>query len=130
MSLLPFVLAAFSDSAQAAMPDEWTYNPAGKRDPFAAIYGPTVEPGGPEVTGMFRWTPEQLVVTGVLDSASGPRAMVVDPEGTAYVLQPGSYVGKNWGKVTAISEEGVVVTTEYRSREGELVLNATVMRLR
>ncbi len=130
MSLFPFVLLALTDSAQATMPDEWTYNPAGKRDPFAAIYGPIVDPRGPAESGMFRWTPEQLVVTGVLDSATGPRAMVVDPEGTAYVLRPGSYVGKNWGKVTAISEAGVVVTTEYRTGDGELVVNAAVMRLR
>ena len=130
MSLLPFVLTVFTHTAQAAAPEEWTYNPAGKRDPFAGIHGPTIDPGGPEATGMFRWTPEQLVVTGVLESASGPRAMVVDPEGTAYVLRPGSYVGKNWGKVTSISEAGVVVTTEYRSRDGEIVVNATVMRLR
>ncbi|GDX82607.1 hypothetical protein LBMAG42_44180 [Deltaproteobacteria bacterium] len=130
MSLLPVVLASFTHSAQAQTPPEWSYNPAGKRDPFAAIYGPVVEGGGPEATGMFRWAPEQLVVTGVLDSATGPRAMVVDPEGTAYVLRPGSYVGKNWGKVSAISEAGVVVTTEYRTGDGDLVLNALVMRLR
>jgi Tfp pilus assembly protein PilP len=39
------------------------------------------------------------------------------------VVRHGTYVGRNWGKVTAISEDGVIVTEEYRMIDGELVVN-------
>ena len=35
----------------------------------------------------------------------------------------GTYVGRNWGKVSSISNHAVAVTEEYQTIDGELVVN-------
>jgi Tfp pilus assembly protein PilP len=58
-----------------------------------------------------------------------PLALVEDPEGIGHVMEMGSYVGRNWGRVTQISDNEVVVTEEYRTINGELVVNPIKMQL-
>lgn len=102
----------------------WFYNPAGKRDPFSSFLArATRSEDNPDAPPLQRWDTDRFVVTGIIWNVDAPRALLVDPEGTGHVVRHGTYVGRNWGKVTAISEDGVIVTEEYRMIDGELVVN-------
>jgi Tfp pilus assembly protein PilP len=52
-----------------------------------------------------------------------------DPEEVGHVAEIGTYVGRNWGKITMITSGEVVVTEEYQTIDGELVVNNISMRL-
>lgn len=119
---------ATAESAPAA-PD-YFYNPAGKRDPFqgfASRQG-TLNALGVEAPPLQRYDVEKFTLTGVISAVDVPRALLVDPEGIGHVVRVGTYVGRNWGKVTSISEDGVVVTEEYQTLDGELVVNPVTLR--
>lgn len=94
----------------------------GRDDPW-----PSMETDGP---GWLQGYPvERLRLVGTGTGIAQPAALVVDPSGTAHSIRLGTYVGRNWGRVTAISAESVTVSEEYQTLEGELVTNTIVMQL-
>lgn len=104
--------------------DGFYYNPAGKRDPFQSFLarrvGPTeIDPNAPPLQ---RWDVDKFNLKGIIWNTSAPRALLVDPERQGHVVRVGSYVGRNWGKVTSISESCIIVTEEYQTIDGELVV--------
>ncbi|MBM4391507.1 MAG: pilus assembly protein PilP [Deltaproteobacteria bacterium] len=109
---------------------QWFYNPAGKRDPFASFVSRQIaaEAVSPDAPPLQRWDTDKFSLTGVIWDVDAPRALLVDPEGIGHVVRMGTYVGRNWGKVTAIAEAGIVVTEEYRTIDGELVVNPVSIR--
>ena len=97
-----------------------SYNPIGKRDPFRSFIKPPSITGPPDVA-LQRYDSSAYVLTGVVWGES-PKALVRDPEGNGHVVGPGTYIGRNWGKVTAIHQDRLVVTEEYQTIDGELVV--------
>ena len=114
----------------AASGEEWFYNPAGKRDPFSSFLARRAEKGEIDITQppLQRWDTDRYSLSGVIWNVDSPRALLLDPEGVGHVARQGTYVGRNWGKVTSISEDGVVVTEEYRMIDGELVVNPVTIK--
>jgi type IV pilus assembly protein PilP len=111
--------------------DDWFYNPAGKRDPFSSFLARSTRPeDNPDAPPLQRWDTDRFAITGIIWNVEAPRALLVDPEGTGHVVRHGTYVGRNWGKVTSISEDGVIVTEEYRMIDGELVVNPVSIQFR
>jgi type IV pilus assembly protein PilP len=113
----------------ADMAPSYSYNPIGKRDPFRSFFkgqddGTIVNP-----TPLQRFEVDQYVLVGVVWGVSSPKAMVQDPEGTGHVVQAGTYIGKNWGKVSAITSTSVVITEEFTNIDGELVTNQLTLDL-
>ena len=109
--------------------EQWFYNPAGKRDPFASFMArQSTSQISADAPPLQRWDTDKFSLTGVIWNVDVPRALLIDPEGIGHVVRLGTYVGRNWGKVTAISEDGIVVTEEYRTLDGELVVNPVSIR--
>jgi len=108
----------------------YVYNPIGKRDPFRSFLasGPKDDDDTPR-TPLQRYDLDQYQLVGVIWGIDRPRALVQDPEHTGHVVEIGTYIGKNWGKVTQITSSGVVVTEEYQTIDGELVVNEIPMKL-
>ena len=119
-----------ADDPAAEARAQWFYNPAGKRDPFASFVSrqAVASAVAPDAPPLQRWDADKFALTGVIWSVDVPRALLVDPEGIGHVVRLGTYVGRNWGKVTAILEDGIVVTEEYRTLDGELVVNPVSIR--
>ena len=120
-----------AEKAAVSPEDDYYYNPAGKRDPFQGFLQKTR--GGPsdmpaDAPPLQRWDVDKFALKGVIWNTSAPRALLVDPEGIGHVVRMGTYVGRNWGKVSSISEDGVVVTEEYQTIDGELVVNPVSVR--
>lgn len=108
----------------------YVYNPIGKRDPFRSFMaaGPKDDDDTPK-TPLQRYDLDQYDLVGVIWGIERPRALVHDPEGIGHVVEIGTYIGKNWGKVTQITSSGVVITEEYQTMDGELVVNEIPMKL-
>lgn len=111
-------------AAAASVAEDYYYNPAGKRDPFQSfIKRGQSDELRPDAPPLQRWDIDKYTLRGVIWNTQAPRALMVDPEGTGHVIKLGTYVGRNWGKVTSISEGCVVITEEYQTLDGELVVN-------
>ena len=92
----------------------------GKRDPFRSYLAnlnqdddKTDENRGGRIkaaTEKFRL--EQYRLTALITGTSRPHAMVEDPNGSGHILRIGSRLGKNGGRVTRITGQGVTVTLE------------------
>lgn len=111
--------------------EAYYYNPAGKRDPFAGFLNKSREAANKvaeDAPPLQRWDVEKFSLKGVIWDTSAPRALLIDPDGLGHVVRVGTYVGRNWGKVSAISPSGVVVTEEYQTLDGELVVNPVQIR--
>jgi len=121
--VLPEAAKSKLDKAIEAQ-DAYTYNPIGKRDPFRSFLS-TGERAGDDVpqTPLQRYEVDQYLLVGIIWGVERPRALVQDPEGVGHVMEIGTYIGKNWGKVTAIGADEVIVTEEYQTIRGDLVVN-------
>ena len=109
---------------------EYNYNPIGKRDPFRSFLADELAPDTRKVvTPLQRYDLDQLKIIGIIWGISSPRAMVTTPDGKGYVVQKGTLVGKNWGKVSRITQEEVIVSEEYRDFEGKLIVTEVPLRL-
>lgn len=116
-------------SSSVTVADNWSYQRAGKRDPFYRPFRIDDPPSDGCDVSLQCWSVEQYVLKGIIFGNEQPAALLVDPNGLGHVVKMGSYVGRNWGKVTSIADQQVVVTEEYRTVEQDLVVNPVVLRL-
>lgn len=111
--------------------DDYSYVSIGKRDPFRSfIAKETVVPTGGQVGPLQMHEIDQYELRGIVWNIGEPRAMVEDPDGVGHVVELGTLIGKNWGKVTQIKPNALIITEEYRDPiENELIINEVTMRL-
>lgn len=104
------------------------YSPVGKLDPFRSRL-PEPVPLWPDADdlpvggGLEQWDWEQLHLQATITATSSPMAMVVDPNGEGHVVRRGSIVGRNRGRVTAISSECIVITELLRAADGVVTMH-------
>jgi type IV pilus assembly protein PilP len=110
--------------------EEYNYNPIGKRDPFRSFLADELAPDTRKVvTPLQRFDLDQLHIIGIIWGISSPRAMITTPEGKGYVVQKGTLIGKNWGKVSRITQDEVIISEEYRDFEGKLIVTEVPLKL-
>ena len=92
----------------------YVYTPIGKRDPFENVFAvrevTKVKMPGRKPTPLQKWAIDRLRLTMTMTGTSSPFAMMEDPEGRGHPVRVGDFVGQNWGKVTAIKRDGIVIT--------------------
>lgn len=109
----------------AAPVAEWSYSPIGKRDPFRSYLADLTEKQAeddvrrPDPTEKYEL--DQYRLTGLITGTAQPKALVEDPEKIGHVVRVGTRLGKNGGRITRISNTGIIVTEEYRAPTGEKV---------
>lgn len=62
----------------------------------------------------------QFKLIGIVTGGKENKAMVTDPNGKGYVLRVGMTIGKNDGRITAISNNGVDVIEQFRDDNGRV----------
>ena len=72
---------------------------------------------------------DQLKLVAVIFGVAQPKAMVEAPDGKGYIVQLGTLVGKNFGRVARISHNEVVVTEEFRDGKGAKGVNTIHLTL-
>lgn len=126
--------AAAAGSTAPAQPTEakedevseiaYAYSPIGKRDPFRSLLDQVQgDEEGPARTELQTFEVDQLKLVAIISRVATPSAMVEDPNGKGHTLTRGTLIGKNWGRVSEINPECVVVKEEYRDYTGRKVTN-------
>jgi len=62
----------------------------------------------------------QFKLIGIVTGAKENQAMVTDPNGKGYVLKTGMTIGKNDGRVTAVTMNGVDVIEQFKDDSGRV----------
>jgi type IV pilus assembly protein PilP len=104
--------AAPKPQAEAAAPkpqENYTYDPAGRRDPFINLLGTGTEARqvskkGEGPSGM---TVAEISVRGVMQSRNGLIAMVQGPDNKTYIVHPGDKLLD--GAIKSITPQGLVI---------------------
>lgn len=109
--------------------DGYYYNPAGKRDPFQDFIRRVTGDLPENTPPLLRYNVDKFQMTGVVWNTNDPLALLIDPEGLGHPVRVGEQVGRNFGKVTAITETSVTVTEEYQTPDGQVVVNPVEVRL-
>jgi len=102
---------------------------SGKKDPFkpdiAVKVAPAPLPGDLKkalegALPIHSFDVSQFKLIGIVTGAKENQAMVVDPNGKGYVLKTGMTIGKNDGRVTAVSITGVDVLEQFKDDSGRV----------
>ena len=105
---------------------EYSYNPAGKPDPFKPFIQLTpIREGqrtGP-LTPLQKCDISQLKLVAILSTPEGNVALVEDATGRGYFLKKGTWIGKNDGKVTKILKDKVIIEEAYQDIFGQIKTN-------
>ncbi|MBX2811175.1 MAG: pilus assembly protein PilP [Myxococcales bacterium] len=119
----PITAVALSDDEVA-----YVYSPIGKRDPFRSIYDEfQQDTENEQLTELQKFELDQLKLVAIVSRIATPYAMVEDPDGKGHTLTRGKLIGKNWGRVSQITPDCVVIKEEYRDYTGRRVTNQTNM---
>lgn len=111
-------------------PEEYNYDPIGKRDPFKSLVVEELTNRPKPKTPLQQFDIDQLTVVGIIWGISNPKAMIQAPDGKGYVVGKGTPIGKGRGKVTRITQREVVISEEYRDFEGKLLVNETALKIK
>lgn len=100
----------------------FVYEPGGRTDPFVPFIQADAEPevvvagaGGVQpptnhVREELEYYPlDSLRMVGTMAQDDESWALVTDPDGAVHRVQTGNYMGKNFGKVTAIEESRIML---------------------
>jgi type IV pilus assembly protein PilP len=128
-----------SELIQESLQVAGSYDPVGRFDPFEPLFkGQKSDLAASTKSSKEKRTPQtplervalsQLKVTAIIRSALGNKALVEDASGKGYVVQRGTYVGLNAGRVVDINKDRIVVEEEIENVMGELVLQNAELKL-
>lgn len=111
---------------------EYTYNPAGKADPFKPFIQLTPVKASAKTavqTPLQNYDLSQLKLVAVISTPEGNIALVEDSVGKGYFLKKGTWVGKNDGKVTKILKDKVIIEETYQDILGQTKMNEVTLFL-
>jgi type IV pilus assembly protein PilP len=110
---------------------EYSYNPAGKPDPFKPFIQLASAKGGSRValTPLQKFDISQLKLVAIITSSGGNIALVEDVAGKGYFLKKGTWIGKNDGKVTKILKDKVIIEEVYQDIFGQTKTNEISLSL-
>lgn len=119
---------------EAPAKEDYVYTSVGKRDPFRSIFdemGVEADDLGEEAitSPLQEYEVNSFTLTGVVWGVSSPVAMLNAPDNRSYVVKVGTLIGRNWGKVTKIMRDRIVVTEVSRNPSGPKVINRIELKL-
>lgn len=115
--------------------DTFEYRPDDLADPFMArSLRPTGKGVQPDVDRprqpLEEFPLDALRLVGTLKKPSQPiRAVIKDPKGVLHTIQVGGRIGQNYGKVTAIREDGLEIKELMQDASGEWMESKAMMSM-
>jgi len=106
------------------------YNPEGKLDPFEIPFKketpelPAEKPQ-PDEPDRIRQTPlekidlSQLTLVGVIKFTASYKAIIEEESGKGYMVKVGTYVGTNYGQVTEIQKDRIIIQEKVKDILGK-----------
>jgi type IV pilus assembly protein PilP len=111
-------------------PESYTYNPAGRRDPFRSL----IVTGGKRnlefLPPLQRREVSELKFVAVVWGNLGTYGMLEMPDGKGYAVRVGTRVGPNHGVVKRITAKDLTVLERYVDFFGETRTREIVLDLR
>lgn len=99
---------------QPPVPGEYSYNPSGRRDPFAIVLrDPKMGEENQSLPPLQQLSLTELNLIGIVWGGFGYSAMVQAPDGKGYTVRQGTRVGPNGGAVSSITENAIVVQERF-----------------
>jgi type IV pilus assembly protein PilP len=131
-ALIPTSAGSGSSEGQPPM-----YNPIGKIDPFEPLFKDKSDDGNVQSqrkkrvprTPLEKIDLSQLKLVGIILAAGGNKALVEEATGKGYVIEPGTYIGINSGKVIDILKDKVVIEEEEEDILGKVVVRKKEIKL-
>jgi type IV pilus assembly protein PilP len=109
----------------------YTYNPAGRRDPFAPIIIKESKKGKEgDRPPLERYNLSEFKLTGIIWGGFGYNAMLEGPDGKGYFVRVGTIVGPNRGVVKKITQNTMVIEEKFKTYTGETERKEIVVELR
>jgi len=104
---------------------EYSYNAAGKPDPFKPFIQLASARGGSRtaLTPLQKFDISQFKLVAIISAPGGNIALVEDVTGKGYFLKKGTWIGKNDGKVTKILKDKVIIEEVYQDIFGQTKTN-------
>lgn len=97
----------------------YAYSAIGKRDPFKSLFEEISKTAGAEeLTELQRYDIDQLKLIAIVTGPATPYAMVEDPSAKGHTVTRGTLIGKNWGRISAVTQRCLTVKEEYRDYTG------------
>jgi Tfp pilus assembly protein PilP len=109
----------------------YSYNPAGKRDPFSPIVvrdDRKIQSG--DRPPLERFNISEFKLTGVVWGGFGYSAMLEGPEGKGYFVHVGTIIGQNKGVVKKITKDAMVIEEKFKTISGETDRKEIVIEFR
>jgi len=129
-----------SDLIKESLEVASTYDPKGRFDPFEPLFQEKPKADIETSSGEKpqRRTPQtplekvalsQLKLTAIIRAPSGNRGLVVDATGKGYVVEKGTYIGLNSGRVIRIENDRIVIEEEIENIMGQLNVQQSELKL-
>jgi Tfp pilus assembly protein PilP len=109
----PATAAPAADASTPPQPDNYTYDAAGRRDPFLNLLGTgSVPKGGADrrSEGAAGLTVAEITVRGVLVSRGALIAMIQAPDNKTYIVRQGDKFVD--GTIRSVTAQGLVIVQE------------------
>jgi len=109
----------------------YSYNTAGRRDPFAPIVvteDKRAKAG--ERPPLERYNITEFKLTAIIWGGFGYNAMLEGPDGKGYFVRIGTIIGPNKGVVRKIAQGKMIIEEKYKKFSGETVRKEFVLELR
>jgi len=113
----------------AVVATPFSYDPAGRRDPFQSIITVEKAKGIGGLLPLQRLELSELKLIAIVWGGFGRYAMVQTPDGKGYTLKIGTAVGPNDGSVKKITEKDVIIQENYTDIFGERKLREVVLEI-
>ena len=120
-------------------PEEYTFEPAGRRSPFAAL-APVAEGARQAGTGpgpdlererefLEHYSLDALRMVGSVRTEGALFGLILTPEGLVHRLATGNYLGRNHGRVTSITEREVRLVELVAGANGDYLQRPAAVAL-
>lgn len=95
----------------APAPEAYTYDPAGRRDPFVTLLSRGIEPGtGRKLTGLGSLATNEVMLRGVMQSRNAYVALLSGPDGKTFSARVNDRLID--GVIRSVTPEGIVIMQE------------------
>lgn len=113
-----------SAALKLSPPSVTQFDFSNKKDPFKPFVIVKALPSGRkaqrDALPIHNFDVGQFKLIGIVTGGKENKAMVTDPSGKGYVLKTGMTIGKNEGRITAITNTGVNVMEQFKDENGRV----------
>ena len=109
----------------------YRYSAVGKKDPFRNYFGDMASLNKEKkiVSELQNFDVTDLRLSAIIYGITDPKAVVIAPDGKSYIVKNGSFIGKNWGKISRILPDKLDIVETYKDPLGRKIINKLYLEL-